>query len=151
MQVERWENSRHYLLNDIVYHALARAGVPAIKEPDGLVKGLRPDGATLVPWSSGRPLAWDATVADTLADTYVARTAHVAGSAAEALAEAKIRKYAALDRTYIFVPLAFETLGPLCAEGISFLGELGKRITSVSSDPRETAFFSTFIRRHPTW
>jgi len=132
--------ARHYLLNDIVHHALTRAGVPAIKEPDGLVRGLRPDGATLVPWSSGRPLAWDVTVADTLADTYLDKTVHVAGSAAAALAAAKVRKYATLTSTHMFVPLAFETIGPVCAEGISFFGELGKRIASVSGDPRETAF-----------
>jgi hypothetical protein len=85
-------------------------------------------------------MTWDATVADSLADSYLDRTVHVAGAAAEILAAAKTRKYAALEDRYIFVPLAFETLGPVCAEGISFLCELGKRIESVSGDPRETSF-----------
>jgi len=42
--------ARHALLNDIIHHALVRAGVPAKKEPEGLARGLRPDGATLVPY-----------------------------------------------------------------------------------------------------
>jgi len=132
--------ARHSLLNDIVHHALIRAGVPAKKEPEGLARGLRPDGATLVPWASGRPLAWDVTVADTVADSYLDKTVHVAGSAAAVLAAAKIRKYNPLENTHIFVPLAFETIGPVCAEGVSFFVEVGKRLATVSGDPRETSF-----------
>jgi hypothetical protein len=132
--------ARHYALNDIIHHALTRAGVPAVKEPSGLVIGLRPDGVTLVPWSSGRCLAWDATVADTLADTYLDRTAQEAGAAAQVLAAAKYRKYASLGDNYVFIPLAFETLGSMCEETSSFIGELGKRITMVSGDPREPEF-----------
>ena len=79
-------------------------------------------------------------MADTLAATYMDRTAHAAGAAAEALAAAKVRKYDALADKYIIVPLAFETLGPICAEGVSFVRDLGKRLTEVSRDLRETAY-----------
>ena len=66
---------------------------------------------------------------------------HVAGAAAESAADAKIRKYADLPRAVTFVPIAVETLGPICSDGIEFITELGRRIASVSGDPRDTAFF----------
>jgi hypothetical protein len=54
---------RHAYINDLIYKALTRATVPAVKEPQGLVRvdGKRPDGLTLVPWQSGRCATWDVT------------------------------------------------------------------------------------------
>src|SRR6218665_2698255 len=52
----------------------------------------------------------------------------------------KTAKYALLPATYVFVPIAFKTLGPVNAEGAEFLSELGRRISSVSGDQRETNF-----------
>ena len=77
--------SRHGIINDIVCRAFTSAGIPAIKEPTGLIKGgaLRPDGMTLTPWSEGRSLTWDVTVVHTLAQTNLAHSVHTAGSAAE--------------------------------------------------------------------
>ena len=37
--------------------------------------GNRPDGVTIIPWIRGKPLAWDITVADTYAISYVDNTA----------------------------------------------------------------------------
>src|SRR5579872_7077913 len=47
--------SRHHNINDIIWRALTKAGVPSTKEPYGLSRtdGKRPDGLTLIPWSSG--------------------------------------------------------------------------------------------------
>ena len=45
----------------------------------------------------------------------------------------------------MFVPIAFETLGPVNVEGAEFLSELGRRISSVSGDQRETNFL---LQRH---
>ena len=61
-------HQRHSMINDIVHRALGRARIAATKEPSGLLAGssLRPDGATLIPWSRGKCLAWDATTPDTL-------------------------------------------------------------------------------------
>ena len=44
--------SRHHNINDIVWRALTRAGVPATKEPAGLSRtdGKRPDGLIMIPW-----------------------------------------------------------------------------------------------------
>jgi len=67
------------------------AGIPATKEPVGLLRsdGKRPDGLTLVPWQSGKPLTWDVTVAQTHAASYVSSTARKAGAAAEMAATRK--------------------------------------------------------------
>jgi len=43
--------ARHHEVNDLVWRALSKANVPAIKEPFGLVRddGKRPDGSTPIP------------------------------------------------------------------------------------------------------
>jgi hypothetical protein len=63
---------RHAALNDIVQRSLASADIPSTLEPSGLSRsdGKRPDGLTFVPWERGRPLLWDATVLDTMAQSY---------------------------------------------------------------------------------
>ena len=63
---------RHAAINDIIRHTLSSAGSPARLEPPGLLRsdGKRQDGMTLVPWTSGRPLVWDATCSDTFAVSY---------------------------------------------------------------------------------
>jgi len=57
-----------------------------------------------------------------------------------------------LPATYVFVPIAFKTLGPVNAEGAEFLSELGRRISSVTGDQRETNFLlqrlSICVQRH---
>src|SRR6218665_1741931 len=64
----------------------------------------------------------------------------------------KIAKYALLPATHVFVPIAFETLRPVNAQGAEFLSELGRRISSVSGDQRETNFLlqrlSICVQRH---
>ena len=63
-------------LNDIIWRAVKRAQIPAVKEPAGLPRagGKRPDGATLIPWARGKALAWDVTVADTFSLSHVGDT-----------------------------------------------------------------------------
>ena len=109
--------SRHSMVNDIICRALTSCDTPSVREPDGMFRSdeRRPDGVTLVPWVQGRCLAWDATVVDTLAVSHLPATSVSAGSAAEAVA--KTRKYERLASTHIFVPVAFETLGPVCLGG----------------------------------
>ena len=134
--------ARHHNLNDLVHRALNRAGIPAVKEPDGMLRsdGKRPDGLTLLPWQSGRCMTWDVTVTDTLADSYLSTTSSIAGGAAEGAASRKELKYQALASTHCFIPIAVETLGPINDKGLSFLSELGRRLTVSSGDKRETAF-----------
>src|SRR6218665_2897297 len=52
----------------------------------------------------------------------------------------KTAKYALLPATHVFVPIAFETLWPVNAEGAEFLSELRRRISSVSGYQRERNF-----------
>ena len=87
--------SRHHNLNDIIWRALAKANIPSIREPPGLFRsdGKRPDGLTLIPWHGGKCVAWDVTVADALASSYLHATASSAGGAAEIAAVRKRDKY----------------------------------------------------------
>jgi hypothetical protein len=132
---------RHHYLNDLIYRAFSRAGIPASKEPNGLSRadGKRPDGMSLIPWKAGKCVIWDVTVADTMAQSYVAQSSISAGSAAEMASSRKESKYAELSQNHLFVPLAFETLGPTCHHGHAFLQELGHRMTAVTGDVNETS------------
>jgi hypothetical protein len=133
---------RHAYANDLIHKALIRATVPAVNEPQGLVRvdGKHPDYLTLVPWQSGRCATWDVTVVDTLAASYVLQSAFNAASAAEIAASRKEAKYCILSHSYEFFPVAIETLGPLSASSQIYLSEIGRRIAQRTSDPRETAF-----------
>ena len=55
-------------------------------------------------------------------------------------AERKHEKYTELEKSYIFQPLSFETLGPINSSGHSFILELGRRIAAISGDLRATTF-----------
>ena len=85
-------------------------------------------------------VTWDVTVTDTVANSYLQISAACAGSAAEGAASRKETKYAALDRSYTFILLAFETYGPSNDKGTKFLQELCRRLRTISDDPRESAF-----------
>ena len=65
---------------------LSTAGVPSRHDPSGLDRsnGKRPDGVTMVPWSSGKPLVWDSTCPDTLAPSRVCVAVRSPGSVAKA-------------------------------------------------------------------
>ena len=95
---------------------------------------------TLVPWQSGKNAVWDITITDTLATSYLSSTSVTAGSAAELAASRKEEKYVEMTTTHTFVPLAFETLGPICSKALVFLRELGRRLTLATDDKRETMF-----------
>jgi hypothetical protein len=129
-------------LNDIIHRSLIKAGVPSTKEPIGLLRsdGKRPDGATLIPWQSGKCLTWDATSPDTLARSYLRDTSTTAGAAAESAASKKMSKYLEITISHIFVPVAVESLGPMNKDGHNFLQEVGRRLSCTTGDPRETSF-----------
>ena len=133
--------TRHAQMNDIVWRAVKKTQVPAQKEPLGLSHGdsKRPDGCTLIPWSRGRPLAWDVTIPDTFAASHIAGTSVRAGSAAQTAADNKMDKYADIANTHVFVPVAVETGGAWCTASLDFVTDLGKRISNITSDPHETS------------
>ena len=77
---------------------------------------------------------------DTIADSYLHLSAACTGSAAKGTASRKEIKCAALDHSYTFIPLAFETYEPINNKGTKFLQELGRRLRTISDDPRESVF-----------
>jgi len=134
--------ARHQAINDVIARAISVAGVPVTKEPVGLARldGKRPDGLTLILWQGSKPLTWDVTVVSTLSDSYLHSTSHSAGSAADTASNRKETKYCFLPPNFIFQPVAIETPGPLNASALNFLSEVGRRLTSLSGDSRETSF-----------
>jgi len=50
--------ARHHTLNDLVARAMASAGIPVSKEPQGLSRSdrKRSDSLSLIPWQPGKPL-----------------------------------------------------------------------------------------------
>jgi hypothetical protein len=135
---------RHATLNDLIRRSLSTAGLPATLEPSGLsaTDGKRPDGCTLVPWSLGRPLAWDATCVDTLAPSHVEGSSRKPGTAADQAQMSKRRKYAFLTNEYEFAALAVETLGPWSSDTKKFMKEVSVRLIGVSGDHRAGSFFA---------
>ena len=100
----------------------------------------RPDGTTLLPWARGKPMAWDVSVPDTYAESHIGNTATKPGAAAQKTAQNKIDKYSKLASTYIFYPFAIETAGTWHEMAIELTQEIGRRITTITEDTRETTF-----------
>ena len=101
---------------------------------------LRPDGVSLVPWNQGKCVVWDATIPDTLAPSHISSTSSSAGAAAEQAATLKMTKYSNIPNSYLFIPVAIETLGSYCSDALHFLQELGRRICRVTDDKKETTY-----------
>ena len=61
--------SRHATLKSLIKHTMGSLDLPSVREPRGLYQtdGKRPDGVTMIPWEMGKQLAWDVTVAESLA------------------------------------------------------------------------------------
>ena len=135
-------SSRHSALNDLIWRALNKAGIPSVKEPSGLYRtdNKRPDGLTLIPWQAGKSMVWDTTVIDTLANSYIATSSATPGGAAEIAASRKEAKYVTLSLTHSFIPIALESLGPIYSKATDFLRELGRRLTVSTGDRRETSY-----------
>jgi len=128
---------RHSHLKDIIWRAMMkRAHISAVKEPVGLMRqdSKRPDGTTILPWSRGKPLAWDETVPDTYADAHVANTARKAGAAANHTLANKNTKYSQLSSIHIFFPVAIETAGTWHYQAVELIQEVGRRTTNITGD-----------------
>ena len=62
------------MINQSIRAAFTDAGVATILEPQGLLStdARRPDGVTVLPFESEKPIAWDATCVHPTADSYTA-------------------------------------------------------------------------------
>jgi hypothetical protein len=134
--------SRHHALNDLIYRAVCSSGVPATKEPVGLLRqdGKRPDGLSLIPWQAGKPLTWDVTVVCPLAQSYIQNATKSSAFVAEQAAIRKRDKYTLLESSHIFQPIAVENTGAFNSSAIEFIVALGKKLSGLSGDIREAAF-----------
>ena len=70
---------------------------------------------------------WDATCTDTLAPSHRALAAREPRAVAADAEQRKRVKYAHLDHTHHFVPVAVETLGAMGAEALVFFKEVARR------------------------
>ena len=141
-KLQAGRHQRHSTLNDIVQRALSSAGYPSKLEPTGLSRkdGKRPDGLSLFPFKLGKCLIWDSTVVDTLAASYVDQTARHPGKAAEKAELKKLDQYQELEKEYLFVPVAIETLGSWGQAGLKLVKELGRMIKEKSGETRSTQY-----------
>ena len=133
---------RHAALNDIIHRALSTAKIPSRLEPSGLsrVDGKRPDGVTIMPWSAGKPMVWDATCSDTFATSYRAVASQAAGGVAANAEVRKELKYANLSHSHCFMPLSVESTGVFGPRTFSFVKDLGRRMTRQSGNVNATSY-----------
>jgi hypothetical protein len=66
-----------------------------------------------MPQCKGESINWDITIADTIADSYLAATSITAGAAAEAAAERMTSKNATLMHHHLFETIAVDIFGPM--------------------------------------
>ena len=129
---------RHAALNTLIKNTLVSVDIPSILEPSGLFRsdGKRVDGVTVVPWKSGRALAWDVTCSDIFAPSNSSAAASGTSIVARRSEERKKALYRELESSHIFVPIAIETSGVFGDEAMRFLKEVGHRIRSMTQDPQ---------------
>ena len=82
-------------------------------------------------------MALDVTVPDTYADSHLADTETTAADKAASNKEAKYRQ---LANSNIFAPVAIETAGTWNNQAVELVQELGRRMTAVTEDTRETTY-----------
>ena len=141
----RW--FRHTMINREIAGSLSKAMISNQREPSGthLDPHIRPDGISIVPWSHGNFLAWDLTVADTLAPSYLTATSLRAGAAALLLEKNKQLKYKDTLPQYTFIGIGLETLGPAGPCAKRFFSDLERRMETSNSESREFTFLQQRI------
>ena len=134
--------SRHHAVNDLIKRALISAEIPSVLEPPGTSRddGKRPDGMTLIPWDSGKPLLWDFTCVDTTAASHLNSTAACAGAAAVSVESIKNAKYKDTTKQYRFMPVAVETFGAWGPQGLRLIKQIGSKISKLTGESRSTSF-----------
>ena len=96
-------------------------------------------------WCHGKVGAASPGIVDTLAVSYVQIGSTASAGAANAAAARKHAKYDTISATHIFVPVAVETLGPFCDEGLKFVSEIGLRLSTIFDDSRKSNFLFKII------
>ena len=141
----RWSQGRHHrhaAINNIIHRALSSAKIPSRLEPSGLYRsdGKRPDGISVVLWTRGKLLVWDATCPDTFAPSYSALATIEAGAVAAKAEAGKCQIYSHLDPNHLFEPVAIETSGAFRPSTRVFLEELGGRLKRVMGEANARSY-----------
>ena len=68
----------------------------------------------------------------TLSQVAISSVSAGLGLVAQKSSARKLAKYIELAISHIFVPIAMEPFGPKCTEALTFLSELGSRISVVT-------------------
>ena len=85
-------------------------------------------------------MACDVTVPDNYAESHINDMMTSPGLATDQAAQQKMDKYSKLLSTHIFCPVAVETAGTWNSLAIELVQEIGRRITAITEDARETVF-----------
>ncbi len=133
--------------NDVIREALRSASIPSTLEPIGLLRndGRRPDGATIIPWSRGKSLAWDFTCVHRLAASHLGTGIHEGPGVANEAETRKRAHYSDIPACYVFEPVAVETLGGIGDSSHAFLKTLSKRIKEQTGEIRSFAFLKQLL------
>ena len=95
---------------------------------------------TLIPCKQGKCLAWDVAMPDTYAQSHLPTTVTNVGHTAYKSAVCKTQKYQSILQTHLFTTVAIETAGVWKSQAREFITELGKRITTVTGEIKETSY-----------
>ena len=77
---------------------------------------------------------------DTYAQSFLTTTVTNVGHAAYKSAVSKTQKYQSILQTHLFTPIAIETAGEWNSKARQFIIELGKSITTVTGEIKETSY-----------
>ena len=129
-------SQRNFAINDIIWRALVKAGVPSPKKPPGL---FRTDAKGPMERCSSHGRMED-TWHGMLPHIYIHPRASSGGSAAEQAAHRNTLKHAGLDSSFIFQPVAIDSLGQYNRSALDFIGETGNRTSLSTGNKREASF-----------
>ena len=91
---------------------------------------------SILPWRSGRTLAWDVMCCDTFAPAYTSLAASRAGSVAGQAEERKVRLYHELENSHVFIPVAIEKSGVFGDKTLTLFKDIGHRLKLKTHDPQ---------------
>ena len=99
-------------------------------------------------------MAWDVTVATSLADSYLPASSVSAAVAAEAAASRKEVKYCHLPASFGFQPIAVKTLETINESAVDLLRDEGHKISVKFREERQVAYLferlSGIVQRYNT-
>ena len=83
---------------------------------------------------------WDVTCPDIYAPSYTSHATREAGAVAQRAEYQKISKYAHLNSSHHFIPMAVETLGMFGSKALSFIQDLSWHLRQVTGEPRSLEY-----------